>query len=38
MIEVVTVLPPVLVAVAIAAAAVDVVRRLVRSSGDAPGD
>jgi hypothetical protein len=38
MIEVVTVLPPVLVAVAIAAAAADVVRRLVRSSRDAPGD
>jgi hypothetical protein len=38
MTELVTVLPPVLVAVAIAAAAADVVRRLVRTGKDAPGE
>jgi archaellum component FlaG (FlaF/FlaG flagellin family) len=38
MTEIVTVLPPVLVAAAIAAAAADVVRRLVRSGKSAPGD
>jgi hypothetical protein len=38
MTEIVTVLPPVLVAAAIAAVAADVVRRLVRSGKSTPGD